>query len=267
MVPVLTVDQMRQLDEFVINRDDSGRCLMAHAGKALARELERFEKIAIICGPGNNGGDGYAAAYALQNAFLSHPQTIDIFYTKPPKSDESIFFFESLDSPTIRLFDFADAGPVTYGRLSTRDKSIARDQTTAPAPPASHNPEQGEESPFAGYDVVVDCLLGTGFQGVPRGTIKDAIDLINGSGAYVIAMDINSGVNGDTGDGEIGVKSDLTLTIGYPKIGMLSPTFKNWTKEIHSANIGYDLTPQNLAPFKAGDVKFMDESDLEIVLL
>lgn len=264
MVPVLTVEQMRQLDEYVINRDDSGRCLMAHAGKALARELNDFERIAIICGPGNNGGDGYAAAYALQNNFSSKPQYIDIFYTKPPKSDESIFFFENLDSPTIRIFELVQEESSTRAggdeALFATSRLLARHGANTQSPgPANVD--------LNDYDVVVDCLLGTGFSGVPRGIIKDCIEAINACNSKVIAMDINSGINGDTGTGEVGVRSDLTLTIGYPKIGMLNPEFKNWTREIHSANIGYDLTPGTLAPFKQGEIDFRDERSLEIVLL
>ena len=82
-------------------------------------------------------------------------------------------------------------------------------------------------------------MLGTGFSGVPRGAIKDAIEAINNANAYVISMDINSGVNGDTGDGEIAVQSDLTLSVGYLKTGMLEPCFKKWCKEVKNRNIGY----------------------------
>ena len=74
---------------------------------------------------------------------------------------------------------------------------------------------------------------------MPHGDIKDAIAAINNTNAYVISMDINSGVNGDTGNGEIAVKSDLTLSVGYLKVGMLEPCFKKWTKEIKNRNIGY----------------------------
>ena len=72
-----------------------------------------------------------------------------------------------------------------------------------------------------GYDILVDCLLGTGFNGPVRGLFYEAIQAINQSKAYVISVDINSGMNGDTGKGGPVVKSDLTVTIGYLKAGML----------------------------------------------
>lgn len=199
---ILTVEQMRALDEYVIKRDDAAIKLMGRAGDALADELVNFNKIAIICGPGNNGGDGYAAVYSLQSRNLLENKKVTIFYTKEPKSDESKFFFNNINHKNVSITN-----------LSTplEDK----------------------------FDVIVDCLLGTGFSGVPRGAIKDAIEAINNANAYVISMDINSGVNGDTGDGKIAVKSDLTLSVGYPKVGMLKPCFKKWSTEVKNKNIGY----------------------------
>ena len=72
-----------------------------------------------------------------------------------------------------------------------------------------------------GYDTVVDCLLGTGFSGEVRGQYRDAISEINKSSAYVICADINSGMNGDTGCYSLAVRSDITVTIGYLKNGLV----------------------------------------------
>ena len=79
-------------------------------------------------------------------------------------------------------------------------------------------------TPFAsgcldGFDMAVDCLLGTGFQGALRKNYRTAIEAINASCAEVISVDINSGMNGDTGEGELIVRSDLTVTIGFIKNG------------------------------------------------
>ena len=70
------------------------------------------------------------------------------------------------------------------------------------------------------YDILVDCLLGTGFSGPVRGAFQQAIQAINRAKAYVVSVDINSGMNGDTGKGDLVVRSDLTVTIGYLKAGM-----------------------------------------------
>ena len=222
--PILTVKQMRELDEFVIKRDDAAITLMGKAGEALANELVNFKRIAIVSGPGNNGGDGYAAIYSLQERKLLDDKEVTIYFTKEPKSEESQFFFNKIAHENVKFEKFENGA-----RLKNS------------------------------HDVVADCLLGTGFSGIARGAIKDAIDKINESNSHVISMDINSGVNGDTGDGEIGVKSDLTLSIGYMKIGMLNPEFKKWAGELKNVNIGYELTEENLSPFNEADkIKFIE---------
>ena len=90
-------------------------------------------------------------------------------------------------------------------------------------------------------DIVVDCLLGTGFQGVPRENYRNAISQINSSGAFVISVDINSGMNGDTGAGDYIVNSDLTVTIGYVKIGLVSENAGKYIKRLLCAPIGIKL--------------------------
>lgn len=226
MEPILTVQQMRELDEFVINRDDAAQSLMRKAGEALAEELLLFKSIAIVCGNGNNGGDGYAAAHALQEKHQLDGKFITIFYTKEPKSPESIFFFEGINSEDIKLEQFST--------------------------------DEGVKNILAESDCIVDCLLGTGFSGVPRGDIKDAIEIVNEiklahPEITVLSMDINSGVNGDTGEGVIGVNSDITLSIGYKKRGMITSEFSKWSKRVVNKNIGYELSKDNFKPFDSPD--------------
>ena len=226
MEPILTVQQMRELDEFVINRDDAAQSLMGKAGEALAEEILPFKSIAIVCGSGNNGGDGYAAAHALQEKEQLDNKRITIFFTKEPKSPESIFFFEELHSQCIKLEKFSN--------------------------------EENVKNVLAKSDCIIDCLLGTGFSGVPRGDIKDAIEIVNETKQAhpeitVISMDINSGVNGDTGEGTIGVSSDITLSIGYKKRGMITSEFSKWSKRVVNKNIGYELSKDNFKPFDSPD--------------
>ena len=100
--------------------------------------------------------------------------------------------------------------------------------------------------PFAlgclnGFDRVVDCLLGTGFQGDVRENYRQAIEEINASGAFVISVDINSGMNGDTGEGSCIVKSDLTVTIGFVKQGLVTANAGKYMKRLVCADIGIQL--------------------------
>ncbi|MBE6932221.1 MAG: NAD(P)H-hydrate epimerase [Ruminococcaceae bacterium] len=92
-----------------------------------------------------------------------------------------------------------------------------------------------------GYNIVVDCLLGTGFQGGLRGNYRSAIEAINASGSYVISVDINSGMSGDSGEAELAVISDLTVTIGYVKNGLITETAGNYIKKLVCADIGIVL--------------------------
>lgn len=92
-----------------------------------------------------------------------------------------------------------------------------------------------------GFDIVVDCLLGTGFSGTVRGNYWDAIQAINASSAYVVSVDINSGMNGDTGEAELAVYSDLTVTIGFVKTGLVSKNAGFYIRRLICADIGIIL--------------------------
>lgn len=97
-----------------------------------------------------------------------------------------------------------------------------------------------------GFDILVDCLLGTGFQGTARGLCRSAIEQINHSGAFVVSVDINSGMNGDTGEAELAVVSDLTVTIGYVKTGLISQSAGTYIKRLVCADIGIDLVEEGI---------------------
>lgn len=94
---------------------------------------------------------------------------------------------------------------------------------------------------LSGFETVVDCLLGTGFSGVVRQNYREAIEAINASEAFVVSVDINSGMNGDSGDADLTVRSDLTVTIGYVKSGLVSENAGRYMKRLVCADIGIVL--------------------------
>lgn len=98
-----------------------------------------------------------------------------------------------------------------------------------------------ENTDFYDYDIIVDCIFGTGFKGVARGIAGDIIDKINDSNKTVISVDINSGLNGDTGFGEKVVKSDLTVSIGYLKTGLLINDADKYIGSLKNCNIDIEL--------------------------
>lgn len=91
------------------------------------------------------------------------------------------------------------------------------------------------------FETCVDCLLGTGFQGSVRENYRIAIEQINASGAYAVSVDINSGMNGDSGNCEIAVQSDLTVTIGFVKNGLITPNAGAYMKKLVCTDIGIVL--------------------------
>lgn len=95
-----------------------------------------------------------------------------------------------------------------------------------------------------GFVTVVDCLLGTGFKGTVRGDYRSAIEEINASGAFTVSVDINSGMNGDTGDAELAVNSDLTVTIGFVKTGLVTEQAGRYMKRLVCADIGILLVKE-----------------------
>ena len=102
-----------------------------------------------------------------------------------------------------------------------------------------------------GFCMLVDCLLGTGFTGTVRGVYRAAIEEINRSDAYTVSVDINSGMNGDTGEAELAVQSDLTVTIGYVKTGLVSPSAGTYIKRLVCADIGIVLSREEKQIFSA----------------
>lgn len=195
----VTVAQMRESDAYTIKHLVPSKELMHRAAMGIYNAADwQNKKIAIVTGSGNNGGDGYALAAIL--------------------ADKGIY------ATIYRVSDkFSEDGAYYYDKAVTKGAADRRLDTS------SH---------FDGYDIVVDCLLGTGFQGEPQGLYARAIEQINKSGAYIISADINSGLNGDTGEAILAIKSDLTVSIGFYKKGMFLGYAPNRIGDLVNVDIG-----------------------------
>lgn len=180
MRDVITVTTMRESDAHTIEEYIPSRELMRRAALGVYRALPWQGKAAILTGGGNNGGDGFALTCIL--AEQSIPCTV--FQVSERLSEDGKFYHDKALEQGVPMVAFT-----------------------------------GKED-LSGYDILVDSLLGTGFHGQVRGLYRQAIQAINQAKAYVVSVDINSGMNGDTGKGELMVKSNLTVTIGYLKAGM-----------------------------------------------
>ena len=110
--------------------------------------------------------------------------------------------------------------------------------------------------------MIVDCLLGTGFQGSLREPFLSAVNEINASGAEVVSVDINSGMNGDSGDSETAVKSDMTVTVGYVKRGLVTDNAARYIKKLVVADIGIVLAKQEDLICPADEYEDTNDSSL-----
>ena len=199
--PIISVDVMRRSDAWTIENQIPSKELMRRAGQAIFNAAEWKAPVAVVCGKGNNAGDGYVAAALMKDAGI----------------DCSVILISD---------DFSEDGKYYYEKCLEKGVKVEK-----------YSPE----TDFGKYGSVLDCLLGTGFRGEVRGTMKDVIGKINDSGAYVVSADINSGLNGDTGEGSIYVDSDLTVSIGYYKYGHFTGESGKAMKAKVNADIGIRL--------------------------
>ncbi|MCR4725308.1 MAG: NAD(P)H-hydrate epimerase [Clostridia bacterium] len=204
--PVLSVAQMRQADADTIAHGTPSVELMRRAAQGIFDAYDGWEghRTLVICGSGNNGGDGYALAQIL----AGHGYSVEILRVSEKFSEDGRFYYEKCRTLGIPAYSY--------------DASVD----------------------FGGFDILVDCMLGTGFAGVPREPIAEVIRRVNEAkekGAFVISADINSGMNGDTGEAELAVKSDLTVSIGYLKHGLLQGRAKERIGRLVNVEIGIEL--------------------------
>ena len=208
MIKVVDVNTMRISDKEKIKEVGSTN-LMYEAGKSIYNSFDfSNKKVGIVCGSGNNAGDGYVLASFLPNSI--------ILRTTNKISDDALFFYKDLKNEVIFIDEFYD---------------------------------------FKGFDVIVDCIFGTGFNKEVNEPYISIINNINKSNAYIISVDIPSGLNGDSGLSSISIKANLTISIGYIKQGLLLNDAKNYTGKIINNNIGINLVGNNSYLIEAKDIK------------
>ncbi len=225
---VVTADEIRELDRRAIEEAGiPGVVLMENAGRAVVDQIERRygplagKVVAVFCGGGNNGGDGFVIVRLL----LLAGARVDLFCSQ-----------ETLSGKISKL----DAGShfkVTQFGAGYRLQDLPTNAGTGEA-----------SSEWSGrFDLAVDALLGTGIQSAPRDWYADAIRALNELKCPVIAVDIPSGIDADSGAvrGEA-VRATDTVTFAYPKLGLfLAPGYEN-VGSLQVADIGFPW--QSLQP-------------------
>lgn len=235
-VKLATAKQMRNVDR---EAEDiygiPGILLMENAGMKVASHVmeidSNFSKnICIICGKGNNGGDGFTAA---KHIYLKN-RNITVFL---------LGSMESLKGDALVNYNIAYKMGIPIKPVNCEeDMAQLRDAVKK-------------------SDIVVDALLGTGIKGEVSGLCREVIDIINKYSSYVISVDIPSGVDADSGKIlGAGVKADMTVTFVLPKIGLYAYPGANMAGRVFVEDIS---TPPDLIENLDTDTWVLSRSDVE----
>ncbi|MEM6749338.1 MAG: NAD(P)H-hydrate epimerase [Planctomycetota bacterium] len=158
---------------------------------------------AVVCGSGNNGGDGYAVARHLHNWGVA----VRVFAARPPRDQ---------------------AGDAAVNEQVCRAMGLEVRPIDADGVDA-----------FRGVDVVIDALLGTGFEGELRPEMAELVLRLNELDALVVSLDVPSGLDADTGEPRpVAVRADLTVTFAAEKVGFAAPGAREFLGKVVVADIG-----------------------------
>ncbi len=213
MIPLYKTSQVRNLDSFAIKRlEVPGIVLMENAANGIYESIfERVENIkcvGVICGKGNNGGDGYAVARHFSNAGF----------------DVKVL---SLGSQK----EMSEDCKINYSIL----KNLSDQRKNLKIKPYNSIKEINW---FKDCDVVLDAILGSGFAGELKEPYVLIVKLLNKLTAFKCAVDVPTGLNADTGYGDTVFNSDLTVTLGEFKKGLFVTNGYEYCGEVVLKEIG-----------------------------
>jgi ADP-dependent NAD(P)H-hydrate dehydratase / NAD(P)H-hydrate epimerase len=232
MRPILTPAESAHLDAVSAERGITVERLMENAGRAVARCVLDLtggaygRRCVVVCGKGNNGGDGLVAAGELSRRGMG----VSVALMEAPTA------FRGLARTNFERFA-GDGG--RWRRFTEAD--LARELRRC--------------------DVVVDAIFGTGFRGSAEGDVARAIAQVNGATPVVVSVDIPSGVEGETGvvRGEA-VIADLTVALGALKPGLVFHPGAEHAGLVEVADIGFP------ADLLTSDLWLMDPDDVAALL-
>ncbi len=203
--PIYDATGMREADAWAIEEQQVPSLeLMEAAGEAVAEaagSVARPGPARVVCGKGNNGGDGLVAARLLSGT--------------------------GYEVEALLLWPAEELSADATANLERFEGAV-------------REPDPGEvAAALEGSGVIVDAIFGTGFSGAPRAPADEAIEAINGCGAPVVAADIASGIDASSGEvAGIGVEADVTVSFHAAKLGHWVAPGKAHTGELRVAEIG-----------------------------
>jgi NAD(P)H-hydrate epimerase len=217
VIPLATAEEMRRADRRVTERYGvPSLLLMENAGRGAADALERVlgpvggRRVAVVCGKGSNGGDGFVLARHLLGR-----------------------------GARVATWLVGRAAEVRGDARVNLDALRQAGEPVIEAPDAVGEAFERLRADLGSAEVVVDALLGTGARGPATGAIAAAIEAINAAGRPVCALDLPSGLpsDGEPPAGPI-VRARLTVTFGLPKLGILSPDAAATAGQVEIADLG-----------------------------
>ncbi|MBN1983084.1 MAG: NAD(P)H-hydrate dehydratase [Chitinivibrionales bacterium] len=214
MLQVLTTSQMRSIDDQAINNNVAvGYSYMLRAAIGIVDVIvsmdinPRTDEIAIVCGKGKNGGDGYTVGRML----IDRGYKVMCF---------GLCGRESLSGEAYLAFD---EYVMRDGNFFLIDDIV-------------------DLEGFGRFALIIDALLGTGIKGDPRGLYAEIIKMIDTSGKPVVSIDTPSGLNNDSGrPGNTTVRATCTVTMGFPKIGQLFYPARSYVGRLVIKDLGYPM--------------------------
>jgi NAD(P)H-hydrate epimerase len=218
---------MREVDRIMVDElhiellqmmENAGRCLAAHTRGWLSGQLTGRQVVALA-GSGGNGGGGLVAAR--------------------------------------RLTIWGAAAAVVLGQPRSEVRGVPAhqleilDRMGVPVWTADQYP--GETLSHA--DAILDALIGYSLQGPPREPIASLIRAANRGGAPVIALDVPSGLDGDSGQPfDPAIKAATTLTLALPKTGLMQPAARDWTGALYLADISVPVQVYQRLGIETGSI-------------
>lgn len=211
---LVTAQEMREIDRRAIEEYGiPGVVLMENAGRSVARTVMgklgkvQGKRVLILCGKGNNGGDGLVAARHL----FQYGVVTKVFLACEPEdfTGDAKVNFEIWERLGQQVFSLVSSNGLQLLKLALMQS-----------------------------DAVVDALYGTGFRGKMPDRLGKIVETINAAGKLVVAVDVPSGLEADTGrvNGQC-IRADLTVTFGLPKLGLAVEPGAGYAGELTVADI------------------------------
>jgi NAD(P)H-hydrate epimerase len=237
---ILTTAQMREADRRTIEEIGiPGRVLMESAGRTVVRKMCRaipelsMHPVEVVCGKGNNGGDGLV-----------------------------VFRYLATQGYSVRAWVLAPLESLSGDAKANLDAAL---KLGLPVQSVPDEPSLSRAfSSFSEDCVVVDAILGTGLTSAARGLPEIAIHLINQISAFKVAVDVPSGLSSDSGAVPgAAVDADLTVALAAPKLCHMLPPACFLIGQLEIVDIGI---PRQVLEAVGSDLETVELDDLSMLL-